>query len=138
MIELPRAAIMSGLIAKHAEFFSFGTNDLTQMTFGFSRDDAAKFLVSYYDKKIYEQDPFGKLDQTAMLKNNIEIITININNESQANQFIDTNSFSSFKNLKYIYLVFNFPISQTKIPNIIRNYNDKYSVFYNISIGDSN
>ena len=80
----------------------------------------------------------GKLDQTAMLKNNIEIITININNESQANQFIDTNSFSSFKNLKYIYLVFNFPISQTKIPNIIRNYNDKYSVFYNISIGDSN
>ena len=90
-------------------------------------------------KKLFtEITSIGKLDQTAMLKNNIEIITININNESQANQYIDTNSFSSFKNLKYIYLVFNFPISQTKIPNIIRNYNDKYSVFYNISIGDSN
>lgn len=53
-------------IAKEAEFFSFGTNDLTQMTFGFSRDDAAKFLSAYYDKKIYEQDPFGKLDQTGV------------------------------------------------------------------------
>ena len=62
MIEIPRAALTADEIAKEAEFFSFGTNDLTQMTFGFSRDDAAKFLVSYYDKKIYEQDPFAKLD----------------------------------------------------------------------------
>ena len=66
MIEIPRAALTADEIAKEAEFFSFGTNDLTQMTFGFSRDDAAKFLVSYYDKKIYEQDPFGKLDQTGV------------------------------------------------------------------------
>lgn len=63
MIEIPRAALTADEIAKEAEFFSFGTNDLTQMTFGFSRDDAAKFLGAYYDKKIYEQDPFGKLDQ---------------------------------------------------------------------------
>ncbi|WP_244833275.1 pyruvate, phosphate dikinase [Clostridium sp. BJN0001] len=63
MIEIPRAAITADKIAEEAEFFSFGTNDLTQMTFGFSRDDAAKFLASYYDKKIYEQDPFAKLDQ---------------------------------------------------------------------------
>ncbi len=63
MIEVPRAAILAGDIAKEAEFFSFGTNDLTQMTFGFSRDDAGKFLNAYYDKKIYEQDPFAKLDQ---------------------------------------------------------------------------
>ncbi|MDD6794366.1 MAG: PEP-utilizing enzyme, partial [Clostridiaceae bacterium] len=63
MIEIPRAAITADEIAKEAEFFSFGTNDLTQMTFGFSRDDAAKFLNSYYDNKIYEQDPFAKLDQ---------------------------------------------------------------------------
>lgn len=62
MIEIPRAALTADEIAKEAEFFSFGTNDLTQMTFGFSRDDAAKFLSSYYDKKIYEQDPFAKLD----------------------------------------------------------------------------
>jgi pyruvate,orthophosphate dikinase len=66
MIEIPRAALTADEIAKEAEFFSFGTNDLTQMTFGFSRDDAAKFLVHYYDKKIYEQDPFGKLDQTGV------------------------------------------------------------------------
>ena len=66
MIEIPRAAITADEIAKEAEFFSFGTNDLTQMTFGFSRDDAAKFLVDYYDKKIYEQDPFAKLDQTGV------------------------------------------------------------------------
>ncbi|WP_294400777.1 pyruvate, phosphate dikinase [uncultured Clostridium sp.] len=66
MIEIPRAALTADLIAKEAEFFSFGTNDLTQMTFGFSRDDAAKFLSSYYDKKIYEQDPFAKLDQTGV------------------------------------------------------------------------
>ena len=63
MIEIPRAAIMAGEIAKEAEFFSFGTNDLTQMTFGFSRDDAGKFLGSYYDAKIYEQDPFQRVDQ---------------------------------------------------------------------------
>ena len=63
MIEIPRAAILSGEIAEEAEFFSFGTNDLTQMTFGFSRDDAAKFLGSYYDTKIYEQDPFAHVDQ---------------------------------------------------------------------------
>lgn len=66
MIEIPRAALTADEIAKEAEFFSFGTNDLTQMTFGFSRDDAAKFLTSYYDGKIYEQDPFAKLDQTGV------------------------------------------------------------------------
>lgn len=66
MIEIPRAALTADEIAKEAEFFSFGTNDLTQMTFGFSRDDAAKFLSHYYEKKIYEQDPFGKLDQTGV------------------------------------------------------------------------
>jgi pyruvate,orthophosphate dikinase len=63
MIEIPRAALTAAEIAKSAEFFSFGTNDLTQMTFGFSRDDAAKFLEDYYAKKIFEQDPFAKIDQ---------------------------------------------------------------------------
>ena len=63
MIEIPRAALTADEIAKEAEFFSFGTNDLTQMTFGFSRDDAGKFLPAYYDKKIYEEDPFKTLDQ---------------------------------------------------------------------------
>ena len=63
MIEIPRAALTAGDIAKEAEFFCFGTNDLTQMTYGFSRDDAGKFLDSYYDNKIYESDPFAKLDQ---------------------------------------------------------------------------
>ena len=63
MIEIPRAALTADEIAKEAEFFSFGTNDLTQMTVGFSRDDAGKFLGSYYEKKIYEQDPFARLDQ---------------------------------------------------------------------------
>ena len=63
MIEIPRAALLADEIAKEAEFFSFGTNDLTQMTFGFSRDDAGAFLNSYYDKKIFEQDPFARLDQ---------------------------------------------------------------------------
>ncbi|KAF0091318.1 MAG: pyruvate orthophosphate dikinase [Fusobacteria bacterium] len=63
MIEIPRAALTADAIAKEAEFFSFGTNDLTQMTFGFSRDDAGNFLDDYYDKKIYEADPFAKLDQ---------------------------------------------------------------------------
>ena len=68
MIEIPRAAVTADEIAKEAEFFSFGTNDLTQMTFGFSRDDAGKFLGSYYDKKIYESDPFAKLDQDGVGK----------------------------------------------------------------------
>ena len=63
MIEIPRAALLADEIAEEAEFFSFGTNDLTQMTFGFSRDDAGKFLESYYENKIYESDPFAKLDQ---------------------------------------------------------------------------
>nr|WP_326186814.1 pyruvate, phosphate dikinase [uncultured Oscillibacter sp.] len=66
MIEIPRAAITADEIAKEADFFSFGTNDLTQMTFGFSRDDAGKFLDAYYDRKIYENDPFAKLDQTGV------------------------------------------------------------------------
>ncbi len=66
MIEIPRAALTADEIAKEAEFFSFGTNDLTQMTFGFSRDDAAKFLGAYYDKKIYESDPFARLDQNGV------------------------------------------------------------------------
>ena len=68
MIEIPRAALTADDIAKEAEFFSFGTNDLTQMTFGFSRDDAGKFLGAYYDKKIYENDPFQKLDQVGVGK----------------------------------------------------------------------
>ena len=66
MIEIPRAALTADAIANEAEFFSFGTNDLTQMTFGFSRDDAGKFLASYYDRKIYESDPFSKLDQAGV------------------------------------------------------------------------
>ena len=66
MIEIPRAAITADEIATEAEFFSFGTNDLTQMTFGFSRDDAGKFLPAYYEKKIYEEDPFKTLDQTGV------------------------------------------------------------------------
>ena len=66
MIEIPRACVIADEIAKEAEFFSFGTNDLTQMAFGFSRDDAAKFLVDYYENKIYEQDPFAKLDQNGV------------------------------------------------------------------------
>ena len=68
MIEIPRAALTADEIAKEAEFFSFGTNDLTQMTFGFSRDDAGKFLDAYYDHKIYEFDPFAHLDQTGVGK----------------------------------------------------------------------
>ena len=68
MIEIPRAALTADEIAKEAEYFSFGTNDLTQMTFGFSRDDAGKFLDAYYDKKIYENDPFAKLDQVGVGK----------------------------------------------------------------------
>ena len=68
MIEIPRAALMAGEIAKTAEFFSFGTNDLTQMTFGFSRDDAGKFLDDYYKKHIYESDPFAHVDQAGVGK----------------------------------------------------------------------
>ncbi len=68
MIEIPRAALTADEIAKEAQFFSFGTNDLTQMTFGFSRDDAGKFLGAYYDKKIYESDPFARLDQNGVGK----------------------------------------------------------------------
>jgi pyruvate,orthophosphate dikinase len=68
MIEIPRAALLADEIAKEAEFFSFGTNDLTQMTFGFSRDDAGAFLNAYYDKKIFEQDPFARLDQNGVGK----------------------------------------------------------------------
>jgi pyruvate,orthophosphate dikinase len=68
MIEIPRAALLSDEIAKEAEFFSFGTNDLTQMTFGFSRDDAGKFLPHYYSNKIFEEDPFKTLDQNGVGK----------------------------------------------------------------------
>ena len=68
MIEIPRAALTADEIAKEAEFFSFGTNDLTQMTFGFSRDDASKFLNDYYKKKILEQDPFATIDQEGVGK----------------------------------------------------------------------
>ena len=68
MIEIPRAALTADEIATEAEFFCFGTNDLTQMTFGFSRDDAGKFLGAYYDNKIYENDPFAKLDQIGVGK----------------------------------------------------------------------
>lgn len=66
MIEIPRAALTADEIAKEAEFFSFGTNDLTQMTFGFSRDDASRFLSDYYDKQIYESDPFARIDETGV------------------------------------------------------------------------
>ena len=68
MIEVPRAALLADEIAEEAEFFSFGTNDLTQLTFGFSRDDAGKFLPEYYDAKIYENDPFARLDQKGVGK----------------------------------------------------------------------
>ena len=68
MMEIPRACLTADEVAKEADFFCFGTNDLTQMTFGFSRDDAGKFLEAYYDKKIYENDPFAKLDQTGVGK----------------------------------------------------------------------
>ena len=66
MIEIPRAALTADEIAQEAEFFSFGTNDLTQMTFGFSRDDAGKFLKDYYAKNIYEFDPFARVDQNGV------------------------------------------------------------------------
>ena len=68
MIEIPRAALTADEIATEADFFCFGTNDLTQMTYGFSRDDAGKFLNAYYDAKIFENDPFAKLDQTGVGK----------------------------------------------------------------------
>jgi pyruvate,orthophosphate dikinase len=66
MIEVPRATVMADEIAKEADFFSFGTNDLTQMTFGFSRDDAGVFLDDYFEKKIYEKDPFARLDKSGV------------------------------------------------------------------------
>ena len=66
MIEIPRAALLADEIAEEADFFSFGTNDLTQMTFGFSRDDAGKFLEEYYKTKIYESDPYARLDQNGV------------------------------------------------------------------------
>ena len=66
MIEIPRAALTADKIAEEAQFFCFGTNDLTQMTYGFSRDDAGKFLNAYYDAKIFESDPFAKLDQVGV------------------------------------------------------------------------
>ncbi|MBO7341249.1 MAG: pyruvate, phosphate dikinase, partial [Clostridia bacterium] len=68
MIEIPRACLTADEIAQNADFFCFGTNDLTQMTYGFSRDDAGKFLNAYYDAKIFENDPFAKLDQTGVGK----------------------------------------------------------------------
>ena len=68
MIEIPRAALTADKIAETAEFFSFGTNDLTQMTYGFSRDDAGKFLKDYYAKKIFEQDPFARIDENGVGK----------------------------------------------------------------------
>ena len=68
LIEIPRAALTADVIAKDADFFCFGTNDLTQMTYGFSRDDAGKFLSAYYDAKILESDPFAKLDQVGVGK----------------------------------------------------------------------
>ena len=68
MIEIPRACLTADDIAKEAEFFSFGTNDLTQMTFGFSRDDAGKFLDEYYQKQIFESDPFARVDQIGVGK----------------------------------------------------------------------
>ena len=75
MIEIPRACVTADAIAEQAQFFSFGTNDLTQMMFGFSRDDAGKFLDDYYEKKIFESDPFARIDQTgvgAMMKMAVE------------------------------------------------------------------
>ena len=68
MIEIPRAALTADEIAKEADFFCFGTNDLTQMTYGFSRDDAGKFLTAYYESKIFESDPFARLDQNGVGK----------------------------------------------------------------------
>ena len=86
MIEVPRATLIADKLAKHAQFFSFGTNDLTQLTYGFSRDDASKFLKDYYDKNIFESDPFAKIDREGVgrlvymairkakqIRNNIEL-----------------------------------------------------------------
>ena len=83
MIEIPRAALTADDIAKNADFFCFGTNDLTQMTYGFSRDDAGKFLNAYYDRKIFEQDPFAKLDQIGVGK--LMKIAIQLGKESNPN-----------------------------------------------------
>ena len=82
MIEIPRACLTADEIGAEADFFSFGSNDLTQMTFGFSRDDAGKFLNAYYDSKIFENDPFAKLDQTGVGKlMNMAITLGRANNE---------------------------------------------------------
>ena len=86
MIEIPRAALTADEIAKEADFFCFGTNDLTQMTFGFSRDDAGKFLDAYYDAKIYENDPFAKLDQKGVGK--LMEMAITLGKESNPNLHI--------------------------------------------------
>jgi pyruvate, orthophosphate dikinase len=85
MIEIPRAALTAGEVAKAADFFSFGTNDLTQMTFGFSRDDAGKFLDSYYERKIYESDPFAKLDQIGVG----QLMTMAVTNGRAANPHLE-------------------------------------------------
>jgi pyruvate,orthophosphate dikinase len=81
MIEIPRAALLAGEIAKEAAFFSFGTNDLTQMTYGFSRDDASKFLPDYYAKKIFAQDPFQTVDQRGVG----QLIKMSVENGRKAN-----------------------------------------------------
>ena len=80
MIEIPRAALLADEIAEEAEFFSFGTNDLTQLSFGFSRDDAGKFINDYYDKKILEHDPFVRLDEEGVG----EFIKMTVNNARSA------------------------------------------------------
>ena len=79
MIEAPRAVIISNELAKECDFFSYGTNDLTQLTYGFSRDDSSKFLKDYYDKKIFEKDPFKTVDEIGVLK------LVNISKEKAKN-----------------------------------------------------
>ena len=79
MIEIPRAIIISDLLGKECDFFSYGTNDLTQLTFGFSRDDSGKFLKDYYDKKIFESDPFKSVDEKGVLR------LVNISKEKARN-----------------------------------------------------
>ena len=83
MIEIPRAALLADEIGKEAEFFSFGTNDLTQMTFGFSRDDAGKFLPDYYKTKIFESDPFAHIDQKGVGK--LMKMAVSLGNEVRPN-----------------------------------------------------
>ena len=84
MIEVPRAAVLSGEIATKADFFSYGTNDLTQLTFGYSRDDAGKFLKDYYDKKILEADPFAHIDQKGVGK----LVEISVTDAKKVNKDI--------------------------------------------------